>query len=170
MNITRSKFTAGIAAQGTKVTGLTQSLDPLAQSYSLDLTDGTGASQANQQWHASRTLGAGASETLDLAGSLTDAFGNTVTLARVKAILIKNTSNNAAGVLTVGGAGSNPWASLFGDVSDTIKIRPGGFFLLACSDATGYAVTAGTGDRLQLSNGDSGNPLTYEIVVVGATA
>lgn len=170
MNITRSQFTAGISAQGTKATGLTQSLDPLAKSYKLDLTDGTGAAQANQQWHASRTLTAGTSETLDLSGSLTDAFGTTVAFARIKAILIKNTSANAAGVLTVGGAASNPWYAPFGAATDTVKIRPGGVLLLACDDATGYAVTAGTGDRLQLANGDGSNSLTYEIVVVGATA
>jgi hypothetical protein len=53
---------------------------PLNWASVLDLANGTGANQANQLFHDQRSLAAGASENLDLAGSLIDAFGRVITL------------------------------------------------------------------------------------------
>src|SRR5690349_4959054 len=100
MNIIRTQISAGLSAQATKSFGLETVSDPLAPSYALTMTDGTAAGQANQQWSSRRTLAASASETLDLTGVLTDAFGDAVNFARIKAILISNTSTT--GSLTLG--------------------------------------------------------------------
>ncbi|MCX5658581.1 MAG: hypothetical protein NTW19_02530 [Planctomycetota bacterium] len=166
MNITRTSIAASISAPATKATGLSTSNDPLAQACALTLTDGVADGQANQQWHARRTLAASATESLDLSGSLRDAFGDAVAFARVKAILLRNDS--ATGTLTLGG-GSNAFVGWFGSAGETITLRPGGFLLIACADAAGYAVTNASADLLRLHNNDSANPLTYELVLVGTT-
>jgi hypothetical protein len=128
---------------------------------------GTAANQADQVFDDDRTLSASASEDIDLAGSLTNAFGETITLARVKMIYIENKS--AVDTLVVGGATSNALANLFGNVNDVINIKPGGFFLIAAPLATAYPVTAGTGDLLHVVNG-AGGSTTYRLVIIGATA
>lgn len=129
-------------------------------------TTGAGANQVNEVFSDTRTLADSASENLDLAGSLTNAFGVTVALARVKFIFIRNKSSTQ--VLSVGGAASNQFINWVGDPTDVVKIRPGGFLLLVAPDATGYAVTAGTGDLLKIANGNAGQSTDYDIVIGGA--
>jgi hypothetical protein len=134
---------------------------------SISLAFGTAANQADQVFDDDRTLTASASEDIDLAGALTNAFGETITLARVKMIYIENKS--AVDTLVVGGATSNALANLFGNVNDVINIKPGGVFFIAAPGATGYPVTAATADLLHIVNG-AGGSTTYRIVIIGATA
>ena len=129
-------------------------------------TDGTGADQAQKLFTDQRTLAASANESLDLAGGLTDAFGATLTLTKVKAILVRAAAGNTNNVV-VGGAASNAFVGPFGDATDTVAIKPGGTLLLVAPDSAGYAVTAGTGDILKVANSSSGSAVTYDIVLVG---
>lgn len=138
----------------------------LAYTAAASLANGTGANQANSLWIDTRTLAASASEELDLAGGLTDAFGNVLTLTKVKGLLIEADDANVNDVL-VGGAASNAWAALFGDATDVIRVKPGGFILLAAPDANGLAVTAGTGDKLKLANSAGSTSVTFTIAFVG---
>ena len=132
----------------------------------VDYTTGAGANQANEVFSDTRTLADNTSESLDLAGSLTNPFGVTVAFARVKLIYIKNKSSTQ--VLSIGGAASNQFVNWVADSSDIIKLRPGGVLLLIAPDATGYAVTAGTGDLLKIANGNAGQSTDYDIILVGA--
>lgn len=134
--------------------------------YSLSFADGAGAGQAQKIFSDTRTLAASATEDLDLAGSLTDAFGATLTFTEIKAILIKAAAGNANNVI-VGGASSNQFATPFGAGTHTLTVRPGGLLLLAAGDATGYGVTAGTGDLLKIANSAGGTSVTYDIVLIG---
>ncbi|MBA4092400.1 MAG: hypothetical protein C0494_17660 [Sphingobium sp.] len=129
------------------------------------IADGVGAGQANQMWADNRTIAASTSENLDLAGSLANALGATLTFTSIKAILIIAAAANANNVV-VGGAASNAFA-LFGDPTDTIAIRPGGCLLITDFNANGYAVTAATGDILKVANSGSGTTVTYDIVIIG---
>jgi hypothetical protein len=130
------------------------------------LATGTGASQADKLWSDQRTLAPSAADALDLAGGITDALGATVTLVRVKGLLICNDSTSET--LTVG-AGANPWITWLNASGDAVKVAPGGTLLLVAPDATAYAVTAGTGDTLTVTN-SGGAATIYRIVVVGASA
>ena len=76
--------------------------DAFTKQYQDSLTNGTGANQGNRVWHDQRSAAA-APDDLDLAGSLTDAFGATVTFAKIVGIFIKNNSTTTAEVLSVGG-------------------------------------------------------------------
>lgn len=129
-------------------------------------TDGTGANQAKILFSDTRTLAASATENLDLAGVLTDAFGNTVTFDKIKAIIVTAAPGNTNAVI-FGGAASAQAAPWFGDVSDTNVIRPGGLLCMVAPDATGFDVTATTADLLKMANGGGSTSVTYTIVLIG---
>lgn len=139
---------------------------PLSKSYSHSLASGTGANQANQIFSDQRTLSASATEDLDLAGSLTNLLGATITFSKVKAIIISAASGNTNDVV-VGGAASNDFSPMFADSTDQIVVKPGGMFAIVAPDATGYAVTAGTADILKVANSSSGTSVTYDIIIIG---
>jgi hypothetical protein len=134
--------------------------------FSLDFADGAGAGQAQKIFTDTRTLAASASEDLDLNGVLTDAFGASLAFAEIKAIMIKAAAANTNNI-TIGGAATNQFVSPFGAGTHTLTLRPGGVLLLVAGDATGYAVTAGTGDLLKIANAAAGSSITYDIVLIG---
>lgn len=142
----------------------------LSQKRDVSLASGTAAGQGDLLWSDQRTLSASASEDLDLAGVLADAFGSTVTFVRVKGLYVSAAAGNTNSVV-VGAASSNAWATLL-NAAGTVTLRPGGFFLAGTgvADATGWAVTAGTGDMLTVTNSSSGSSVTYDIVIIGASA
>lgn len=168
LNITATKTKArdmGVTAQ-----------DPLAFAKRIALLTGTGAGQADLAWYDERTINASSSEDLDIVGSLADAFGDTFSPARIKAIAVlaepydssatRNTNN-----VVVGGASATQWAALLG-TAGTVTLRPGALFI-ACAgaaDATGYVCAAGSTDLLKVANSSSGSSVTYQIAVIGASA
>lgn len=133
-------------------------------------TNGTGAGQADRVFSDRRTLTASSTEDLDLAGGVTDAFGNTITFARIKSIKIKAATANTNTVV-IGAAGSNQWTTLLNSTG-TVTLNKGGIFMAACgsTDSTGWTVTAGTGDLLKIANGGAGTSVTYDITIVGCSA
>jgi hypothetical protein len=149
----------------TKSLDLTTPVDALNKTFEQSLISGTGSGQADQQFHDERTLGDGANESLDLAGSLGDAFGTTLTFAKIKALVIVN--KDTTRTLSVGGAASNAWSAWLGDATDIIKVPPGG--VLAWFNPDGVAVTAGTGDLLKIANAAGGSTI-YDIIVIGTSA
>lgn len=142
---------------------------PITYDKTSNLPSGVGAGQADLLWTDTRTLAASASETLDLAGSLVGAFGATLTFARVKGLIVRAADGNVNDVV-IGGAAANGWASAFGDPTDKIKLRPGGLLVLLAPGATAYPVTAATGDLLQVANSGAGTSVTYDVIVIGASA
>ncbi len=152
--------------------------DQNTDQYSLTLGSGTGANgTADLKYSALYTIAGGATQNIDLAGSLVDRFGATLTFARIKCIHIRvlGTADDAAstgGPVEVGG-GSNPlvnWIS-----AGTAKVKVGGTagrqgcFHLSCDDAVAYAVTPGTGDILTLTNDHGSNPVKVAVVIIGSS-
>lgn len=138
----------------------------IAYSKAFNLADGTGANQANMIWLDQRTLAASATEGLDLAGSLTNVYGSTITFTSIKGIIVFAAAANTNNVL-VGGAVSNGFINWVSDASDVLVVPPGSMFSLVNPNANGYAVTAGTGDILKISNSSSGTGVTYDIILLG---
>lgn len=136
----------------------------------IDLASGTGAGQADKIWTDQRTLTASSTEDLDLAGVLVDPFGATITLARVKAILVRASAANTNNVV-VGGASATQWAALLG-TTGTVTLRPGALFIAAAgaADATGYVTAAGATDLLKVANSGAGTSVVYDIAVIGCSA
>jgi hypothetical protein len=139
--------------------------DSVAKSVLTDLVDGTGASAAQVVYSTTGTIASGATTTLDLAGSLTDAFGSTVTFTKVKYIYIGNTSTVVSHNLVVGNAAA-PIVDWVGAGTHTITVKYGGFLLLSAPGTDGYTITAGSADSLKLAATATLNA-TYEIIIVG---
>lgn len=163
-----ARFTIGLAAQLTNALDLTTVSAPLNMTKQITLQDGTGLNSANRIWHDERTIAASGTDDLDLAGVLLDPFGVAISLARVKGILVAASSGNANNVVV--GAGSNPLINWMTGTTPAVVVRPNGLFVILAPDATGYAVTAGTGDILRIANSGAGSSVTYQIVVIGANA
>lgn len=142
--------------------------------YSKSLTNGTAADKADNIYLAQTTLAASGTVNLDLAGSVTDIYGNTITFARVKALYFELTTTTSASAMTLGAHGSAAAlagsGNLFGDTSDKVRIHNGGVFLVASPGATAYPVTATTADILLMTNEDGSNIATYKLAIVGASA
>jgi hypothetical protein len=141
------------------------------KTYSTSYANGTAAGQANKLFTDTRTITASSNDDLDLNGVLTDAFGGSLALLRVKALIVVAAAGNTNDVV-VGGAASNTWLAPFGSATDKIKVKPGGVLALfaGIADATGWPVIAATGDILRIANGGAGTPVTYDIVIIGADA
>lgn len=159
-----SSLQVSIISDHSATVGLSTTKDAVGYSVNKTFSNGSGTTQvADLVYHASRTLSSAATENLDLAGSLTDAFGTTLTFVRVKSILIENTS--ASMTLTLGGdANSVPF---FDPATSTVSIPPSGAVALVAPLA-GWPVAAGTGDILKMTN-STGTATTYKIWVVGGS-
>ena len=129
---------------------------------------GTANGKIDLQWSDTRTLAASANEDIDLAGVLADAFGATFTAVEVASLYISADSGNTNDV-EFGPAASNGFLGPFKDASDRLKIGPDQFFAMP-APAAGWAVTAGTGDKLNVANGGSGTPVTYTIHILARSA
>ena len=165
----RSSFAAVLK----KALDLNTTVDNLNNVTSWTVITGNGDQKANQLFHDQRTLADGISEDLDLAGGLTNAFGETITFARIKALKIEIVSGTAN--LLIGGAGANAWETWVAAAGDILLIRGGsgaakGRMEIVAPDGTAYAVTAGTGDLLRVEHdGGDTTAIVYNIVIVGDT-
>lgn len=134
----------------------------LNKTYTTTLANGQDANEAESIFTDTRTTTG--NDDLDLAGGLTDAFGNTITFTNVKAIIIKN-SSDSTGVINLGAEGSNEFSSFLGNDNDIVKVPIGGTFMITNPGADGFAVTAGTGDMLRVAA--ASGSVTYDIVIIG---
>jgi hypothetical protein len=166
-----AKMTVGVTATQTATLDWGIASAPLTKAFSVSLASGTGAGQADRAFTDTRTLSASATEDLDLAGVLTDAFGATLTFAKVKGIYIAAASGNTNNVI-VGNATTNGFISWVGGAAHTLTVRPGGVLALFCgaADTNGYAVTAGTADLLKIANSAGTTSVTYDIAIIGTSA
>lgn len=129
---------------------------------------GVGANQADVLWSDERTVGSGATDSLDVAGALTGLLGGTLTLARVKAIRVRN-SNVAGTPNTTNISLTRPATNgvpIFTAAGDAIPIHPGGSVTIVAPSASGYVVTPATGDLIDIVNA-AGAPATYRIEIIG---
>ncbi|UJV43811.1 hypothetical protein CVT30_31835 [Streptomyces sp. AMCC400023] len=163
-----TSLSLGLRSTLTSALDLVTSRAPLDYSTTVALASGVGANQADKIFADTRTLAASATEDLDLAGVLSDPLGAALTFARIKAVLVKAAAGNTNNVQVTRPASNG--VPLFLAAGDGLAVRPGGLFLWVAPDATGVAVTAGTGDLLTLTNSAAGSSVTYDVVIIGASA
>ena len=133
------------------IDGGTKSATYDAATFARTLAEGVGMNQCDKIFWKTYSVPFGTPVDIDLAGSLSDLLSGTLTLAKLKLLMIFNQASEGAptNILNVGG-GSNPITTLWGAGGDIIKVKPQGCLLLFDPTAGGYAVTAGTGDILRL--------------------
>lgn len=139
--------------------------------FTAELASGTGDSQVDRLFSDERTITASSSENLDLAGSLADALGATITMVELAGLIVTADATNTNNVVL--GNGTNPLiGGPFGAAgANTIAIPPGGVFQwFAPKDGQGVAVTASTGDILKVANSGAGTSVKYKIVLFGRSA
>lgn len=161
----KSSIEVKVKADLTNILDLNQATAPLVALKQQDFANGTGAHQANTVWSDRRSLNASTTEDLDLAGGgLVDAFGVAFAPAKVRALLIYSSPANTVNLTLFGDANSVP---LLNTAATTVTLQPGGMYLFTAPATAGVAVTAGTGDIVQVASGAA--TVSYDVIVIGAT-
>ncbi len=138
----------------------------LTFTYTKNWVDGTAVDQSDLIWiDKDRNLNA-TTEEIDLSGSLTDAFGDTVAFNFVTGMYIWNKNTTATETLKVGGSATNAFP-LFDNSTDIYEIGPDGVFFVNEPSLAAKNVTAGTGDLLKLDAGAAN--ITFDIAIWGRT-
>ena len=150
---------------GTKPLALSTPVDAVLMSGAQSFTNGAGDDQVNQLWSDTRTLADAASEDLDLAGVLADAFGDTITFTYIKGIYIKNKSTDASLKVLASDA---PLPLFAGGTVDEGIVLPAGGRMYVEAPNDGWAVTGGSADEIRLTHGGEGSStLDYDIIIIG---
>jgi hypothetical protein len=152
-----TQVSIGVSVKETTVEGGGAAQDKYTVAATSSFTDAAGALGATDQWNDQRT-NATTTESLDLAGGVTNRLGEVKTFTKIKGLFFWH--RGESGTLTIGG-GSNPFV---GHGTGTIVLRPGGKFLWVDESAGGGAVTAATGDLLQVVGTAS---ILYDVVIFG---
>jgi len=158
-----------IAANYLSAGDLSTAKDPLSVKKAFTFTNGEGADKAEAVFHDTRTLALSTSEDLDLYGSLTDAFGNTMNFTKIKMIHISAADGNTNNV-EIGGAAATQFLGIHKDATDISVLRPGAWLAWCVPDATGMPCATGSTDLLKIANSGAGTSVTYNIVVIGEIA
>lgn len=162
--IDHSNLSIKIDSQLNSALDLDTAIDPLVYSISNLLSNGTASGNASQQWHDTRTLTASATEDLDLAGGLTNAFGVALTFVRLKVLLVVAASGNTNSVIVSRKATTG--IPIFDADGDSITLAAGDGFLYF-SPLVGKAITPTTDDTLTFTNSAGGTSVTYSVILIG---
>jgi hypothetical protein len=130
-----------------------------AATYSLPLTDGTGANQAQVAWTSSGTASGSGADELIMQG-LSDDRGP-VSLTAVKVIYIRNKSTAYSLFVSV-----DNWTALDPTLLPfNAVIQPGG--ALAFTNPTAAGWTTGASSALSLIAAGEGQTVDYDILIIG---
>lgn len=160
-------LTTQIVAAHQGSTDLSALVDAVDYVKRVDLATGTAAAQADVLWHDRVTLGASGTADLDLAASLVDAFGATLTFVKLKAIVVVAAAANTNNVNVTRPASNG--VPVFLAAGDGVPVLPGGEFKWVAPGA-GVTVTAGTGDLLTFTNSAGSTGVTYDVFLIGTSA
>lgn len=163
-----SSILVQLAATLTSDLDLATATVPLSYRYRTTLASGTAAAQADLIFHDTRTIAASSNEDLDLAGVLTSALGTTLTFVELKGLVIAAASGNTNNVRVTRPAANG--VPLFLAASDGIDVPPGGMLAWFNPGDGDVTVTAGTGDLINVANSSSGSTVTYDVIIIGASA
>lgn len=131
-------------------------------------SDGTGPNQTNIIYRARRTVTLSTTtDDIDLAGVLTDIFGNTISFTHIKEIVILNRATVSGEDLLIGGAAANAWSQPFnGSTTAQDDCWAGGIWVRS-APLSGIAVTGGSSDTLRITHNGSADDIDYDIVIKG---
>lgn len=138
---------------------------PFALSVALALANGTSSGQADRAFLKTYSIAGSATQSVDLAGTLVDYRGVTVTFAEVIAVVVRSRAANVNKVNVLAPA-SNGLAGLFLALGDGVQLPPGFTFAWA-GDLDGAAVVAGTADLLSIVNAAAGAAVVVDVAVIG---
>ena len=162
-------FTAQVSGTYKNLLDLGTPTDNFLKKIAIELANGTGASSADLMFHDQRTLGASATEDLDLAGGLTNPLtGAAMTFVELRGFLVFAASANTNNVNVTRPASNG--VPLFLAAGDGTPVPPGGLLAWACPADGKVAITAGTGDLLTFTNSAGSTSVTYDVVILGTSS
>lgn len=164
------RFTSQLTLEGeiTSPLDLSTPSAPLDYSKQMPFLQGVAAGQADMIFSDNRTVAPSATDALDLAGSLAGPFGGTLTFARIKMIAVFAAVGNTNNCNFLMPASNG--VPLFLAAGDGLPVHPGGGFIWYAPSAAGVVVTPATGDLLNVVNSAGGTSVTYDLIIVGASA
>lgn len=163
--LTSMNLTLSIGWLFENVLDVNNAKQTLTQVLDDSFADGNAVDLAQIAWADERTVTASGTDSIDIAGGITDAFGNTLTFTKLKLLALWNKSTTVGDILTIGGnANSVPFCSA---ANDKIIVGPNGIALLWNPSAAAYAVTGATGDIIDVIETGGANSVTYRIFLVG---
>lgn len=135
--------------------------NPAASSpASIDSLVNLSSSDVTKRHHKVYTVAASGAQSIDIAGSATDAYGTVLTFSKVKAIVVRNRSTAATAAATVERPASGvPFIS----TAATVAVDPVAILV----NKAGWTVTAGTGDLIAVNNADSAASADIEVLILG---
>lgn len=168
MTVTVSS-TGRLKIQQTNTTAGISGVVNLDFEFSDSLADGTGLDQCDLVYGAKAVaLSGSGTNNLDVAGTLSDFYGATITAVKLKFFYFKNLSTTAGDTITLGNHASAALL-LWGAAAHTKTVGPNGVLYHWEPSLAGVTVTASTGDILKILN-DSANANTYDIAFGGTSA
>jgi hypothetical protein len=150
----------------------TQPLEGISQLTEQFVTGTSGTANAIDEYYIKAgtnavTLAASGTATYILT-SLTDPLSRAVTFAGgVRGFWYRATTRVAGDYVTIGAAGTNPWTSMFGGTTPTIKVFK--YFCVEADLTDKYTVTASSNEQLKFTNSGS-NSLTFEFGLIGCSS
>ncbi len=146
--------------------GLANASATIEQQMLLALADGVGKDQSDLVYSEKDQSISGAVDR-DLAGSLLDAFGATLTFVKVKALMITAAVANTDTIIAFG-KGATGFLGPLTVNTETLIIRPGGALVVFAPDLTGYPVAAGSTDILTFNVGGGTQVFSWQIIGTSA--
>jgi hypothetical protein len=145
--------------------GVVAHLLDLSALQTMRLSSGVAAGQIDLV-SSSKDIAILASSSLDVdvAGGLTDSYGATITMAKVKLLAVYNAGTVAIRVKSTTG---QPLAILNG-TTDAINLGPGAAFFYF--DPVGVTVGAGTTDRFTIVNVSASVASAHTLIVAGTSS
>jgi len=161
-----STITLRVQATLTGTVGLGTATVPIDITYTKTLANGVGASQADKVYSAELSILTAATTDLDLQGSLLDGLGAAFTPVKLRCVYIESAASNTTNLTLFGDANSVP---ILNTAATTHTLLPGGIFLVCQPPLAGTAVTAGTGDIIQIANA-AGATALVSVILIGTSS
>jgi hypothetical protein len=127
---------------------------------------GTNAGQLEECWFGSVTIVGTNVTTIDLSDTTGAGLvmqGDAIAFTKIKEFFVYNRSSNAADIATVTFNGTNGWTAW---LNGSMKIDPTTCAGFADAGGLGFAVTAGTGDKVSFVNSGT-NTITLDLMIAG---
>jgi len=145
-----------------KITGASAVTERFATMFAWTHTTGTNANQMTAIYRAAVTLTNLEERVIDVAGGISDAFGDVTTFQTVRFLCVTAAAANTDTIAMLPGQGG--WATWANDTNAAVVLRPGGAIMFVAPDAVGYVVT----DGLLTVRNSGTNDATYAIYIGGA--
>jgi len=147
--------------------GLTSPSEKITTAITNAFSNGTGDEEVDTVFTLKvDALATTTTDSHDLSGTLEDGLGNVAIFAKVKVIMLRASSGNAADI-NLDGTIVNAFKSYQSIASKTI-IQPDGSIVLIAPNA-GYVVTAASADLLAIENPDGVATAGYELTIIGTS-